>query len=406
MKRISIVLVIMMLLSSLTGCGGSSASSANAPSTSTPSTSTPSTSTPSEPEFSGEIVIGTVANMTSSGSQAGIMQTVGIQMAMDKVNAAGGIQGKKVVLAIEDMGTTTDTVINAVNKLLGRSDISIILGPHTSTNAYAVEGLFRDIDIPFIVGGTNPGLPYTGNENLFCGRANDAIVARAAAKFLVDTVKPKKVGLFCTTEDYGSGGMQTAAKYYDEIGQDYYIESFDGNASDLSGNILKLKNEGCDSLFVWVMTATLLQARQLYEFGMEVPIISCGAATDASVTEVAEPEWFDQWYVACDFVEGNPRPMVGEFARAFRERANLPPDNVAASWYSICDMTLHAMMEYTTDATDPIQVRNALRLVEGFESAAGTYNADTDTQMLFWQTNIVQWQDGEIIFIEAVDGRS
>ena len=413
MKKVAVLLVVLLLLSSLVGCGGGTSSSGSSGSGSqnagTPSegASTPSESTSGgEAEFDGEITIGVLIPITGSSAQNGVMITNGIQMAVEKVNDAGGIQGKKVVLVIEDSDSIADTAINGMNKLLANDKISAIIGPILSLQVFAVEANVARYDVPVVHGGTNLRIPALGNKQMFSGRANDMIVAKAAARYLVETYNPKKVAILATTEDYGAGGMEVASTFYDEIGQDYIIEQFDGSIADLTGVLLNVKNAGCDAILNWTLGGWLVMARQLYEQGLDqLPIIGGPGTSDQNTLKLMQPEWYEGNDVACDFVPSSTAPLAAAFVEAFEKRMNLPPDNVAASYYSMADMLLHAMMEYTTDATNREQVREALLQVDGFESVVGTFYANPTTQQLYWQTNIAKFVNGELTFIERVDGR-
>jgi len=98
------------------------------------------------------------------------------QMAVDEVNAAGGLLGgRKVELVIQDDATDNAIAVNVANIFAGNDKISAVVGPWNSGMILAAESVYKDAKIPFFGLGTNPQLLELDNEYCFLTRANSAL---------------------------------------------------------------------------------------------------------------------------------------------------------------------------------------------------------------------------------------
>ncbi len=161
MSLVSAVLAVSLLA----GCSGSGAA-ANTTAAGD-AAQTAAESSQAATEDSDKILIGVSASITGSAPTNGLRTQQGAQMAVDEINAAGGILGKQVELYVADDGGTQDTGINATN-LIASQGVVAQVGPTLSGLALAVEGIVSDAGYPMLVGATSPKLVTTiDNQWLF-----------------------------------------------------------------------------------------------------------------------------------------------------------------------------------------------------------------------------------------------
>ena len=119
------------------------------------------------------IKIGLVNEATGPNAEAGVFTVNGAKLALDEINAAGGVLGRKLELKLEDNQSTNPGTVLAFSKLLGEPGIVAIIGPIRSTQIQAASPTIAKAGIPTMIGGTDPSLTKVNNRWVFRGRPND-----------------------------------------------------------------------------------------------------------------------------------------------------------------------------------------------------------------------------------------
>ena len=151
MKNSLKMLACLLALLFASGCGGaaSSAGTSTQSADASPAAAETSSEETAGPALDGEIKIGLAAMQTGTLSSIGVYQTYGMQMALDEINANGGVQGKKVVMEIADTAADPDMSVNVMNKFVS-SDVSIAIGFQLSSMVPAVDSVVREGGLPLI----------------------------------------------------------------------------------------------------------------------------------------------------------------------------------------------------------------------------------------------------------------
>ena len=113
------------------------------------------------------IKIGLVNETTGPNAEAGAYTVNGTRLAVEEVNAKGGIMGRQIELRIEDNQSTNPGTVLAYSKLTGEGDITAIVGPIRSTQIQAASPTIQKGGIPALVGGTDPSLTKVNNRGSF-----------------------------------------------------------------------------------------------------------------------------------------------------------------------------------------------------------------------------------------------
>ena len=195
--------------------------------------------------------LGLLCSLTGNSQTNGGYAQQGAKMAVEEINAAGGINGKQIELVIEDDGGKADTAINAYNKLQSQKVVAIV-GPMLSSLALAMDQNVQTGKIPLLIGATSAALTDNIDNPYFHRlRCSDTIMAEVAASYAVSNYGAKKIGIFYCSDDYGSGAMHTITKWCDANGVEYYEAGHNAGDKDLSTQILKVKEENCDVVIMW-----------------------------------------------------------------------------------------------------------------------------------------------------------
>lgn len=406
MKRKAwIFLVPAMVLSSLfAGCSsqGNNTAGSQTPAVQTTAEQTAEqTEEKQEADNASEVIrIGVSASITGSAPTNGLRTQQGAQMAVDEINAAGGILGKQIELFIADDGGTQDLGINATN-LIASQGVVAQVGPTLSGLALAVEEIVANAEYPMLVGATSPKLVTTiDNPWLFRVRASDVIQAKLAAVYATENLNCKKIGLFTNSNDYGSGARTVAEEYLTEKGIAFVSESHNTGDTDMTSQVLKLKDAGVDCVIVWTDDAeTALAARQFYDLGLDVPVIGSTSISTPQVNELCQPEWLDNWYSCTDFTTSNDAELIQDFVKGFQEKYGENPELYAVTYYSAIYLLKDAIER--AGSIDSTQIRDALAQTESLAAPIGTYRANDKREMIHGGT-ICKMVDGKAQYLEYV----
>lgn len=327
------------------------------------------------------------------------------QLAVDEINAAGGVLGGiQLELCAEDASTDTDTAINACNKLLEDVDVDIILGPAFSTQGLAIEELCKEAQTPIIVTGTSPAFSEVENEYLFRGRSSDTIMGGLAMTFVVNDLgmgEGTTVGVLYNNNDFGVGGYEVICEYADNNGMTVVGEAYNVDDTDVTAQVTSLKNANCDVIVVWSSGGAVpVAARALYEQGVDCPVVGSAACGQNSVLATAA-EWVDGWYCVSDCVLTKEDEAIQKFVEVYTEK-------YGADVMTYESAVAYSMVYLVADAyeragsTDPEAFLNALQATTDTEVLIGTYHK-YDSIELFSGGAIGQIIDGTVQYISNVD---
>ncbi|WHH58007.1 ABC transporter substrate-binding protein [Petroclostridium sp. X23] len=377
MKKLLVVLLTISMILTISACG--TQSSSNPTQSDTPQ-SNDSNAQNNTSENDDEILIGLSCALTGNFPLAGQRTREGVDLALEEVNAKGGVLGKKLAYTIEDDQNTQTTAVNVVTKILTKN-VSGVIGPHTSGNAMATNELYKNAKVPFMTGGTSPKLSGLNNDYFFRVRPEDTINGQVAAKYALEKLGAKKIGISFNNNDFGTGGRDVIIEYLKKVNVPYVAVGHNSGDKDLTGQIMKLKSEGVDAIISWTDDAeVVLTARQLYELGFKVPVIASAGVVMDQVLNLMEPEYIEGWYSVTDFVSTNNSPIVIEFVKNFENKYGYKPELYAATYYSATYVLADAIER--AGSADPQAVRDALAQTKGLQLPEGVFTTDGKGNML------------------------
>ncbi len=347
-----------------------------------------------------KILIGVSASITGSAPVNGLRTEQGAQLAVNEINANGGVLGKQLELFVADDGGAQDVAINAINLILDKN-VAAQVGPNLSGLTLAIESLMSDAGVPFLTGATSPKLVTTiDNPYLFRIRASDAIQAQLAAKFITDNLNCKKIGLLTDSDDYGAGALGVAISYLEDAGIPYESQVFNSGDIDLTSQVQKLMMADVDGVIVWAHdNETALAAQYFYNLGLSVPIVGSTSISTKQVLDLCENEWLTNWYSVTDFTTTNPSEIVQTFVKNFEEKYDASPELYATTYYSAIYILKDAIER--AGSADKEAIREALNKTNKFTSALATYTPNEMREMVH-QGIICQIVDGQAVYLETV----
>lgn len=318
------------------------------------------------------IRVGQATAFTTEYTVVGQYLANGVKMAVDEINAAGGINGRQIELIKVDSANTNPAAVNAVNKLIDSEHVVAIMGPDLSTQNFAVAPIVNKAKIPFFVEGTNAKL-LDNNPWFFRLRPDDGIAAKSAAKFAIQNLKKTKIGVIHDSDEFGTGGRDNIIEGVKAFGGTVvHIESYNSSDKDLSGQLTNLKNKGAEVIIDWghpSQSATL--QRQNKQLGINLPIIGSPGYSMPATLQLAGDSTDGSYAVVDGIPTQNPDPKAKEWVKKYRDLFKADPDFHASADYDGVYMLKMAIEK--AGSTDPEAIRKAMLTIRDYTGIANKF---------------------------------
>lgn len=283
----------------------------------------------------GVVKIGSIQPLTDWGAAEGNFNREGAKIAVDKINAAGGINGKKIEVIYEDGRNDPADSLNAAQKLISRDKVSIMFGCWLSSATLAVTPLAERAGVPFIseVSGadeiTHPAKKYIFRLSTLFSQEADG--ARKAIKSLGS----KKVSFIAQDNDFGRGSVEAFIRMLKEegveVGEVFYI---DAGSSDFYPILTKIKNSDADLLVLTHNNAGVAKIlEQKYELSLNQKVLCTGGSvwpyTIAKLNGGKPSKGVMVLaFFAADYPQYSPNPAEAKYYADEWKKRKLPWDGV------------------------------------------------------------------------------
>ncbi len=346
------------------------------------------------------IVIGLVDEVTGPQAEAGVLTAHGARLAVEEINAAGGILGRQVVLQIEDNQSTNPGTVLAYSKLVSQK-VAAVLGPLRSTQVQAASPTIAKAKIPAVIGGSDPSLTRVNNPWIFRARPNDLYSSRVMAEFGVKELKGRKWAIIHSTDTFGTGGKNALVDALKAQGiEPVLIQGYTNNQQDFTPIVLAIKKSGADVIGSYMTNSpdVAIFARQLRQLGIAIPWVGSTSIVTETAIRLAEEALWGTYGVSDFVVEANDESR--RFAAAFRKKHGFEPDLYSAWCYGGMYLLKHAIEVAGT--TDAEAVRKAMLAIRGLKGVEGTYNFNSNGDGVHGY-NIVRNEKGKVAFIKHIE---
>jgi len=347
------------------------------------------------------IKLGMMAESTGPNAEAGVYQINGAKMAIEEVNAAGGVLGRPLELKVEDNQSTNPGSVLAVSKLTSGGDLTALIGSVRSTQIQAVAPTVLKAGMPMIVGGTDYMLTHSNNPWIFRARPNDGYSAKVIADYGVNVLKLKKWAIIHSTDSFGNGGKNNLVEALKELGvTPVSVQGFTSNSQDFTQIVLAVKQSGADIVSSYIANSTDvgILAKQMRQLGVNATWVgSTSLSTDTAIKLAGDA--LNGTYSVADYAEASS-PEATAFAKKYEEKYKLISD-VYSSW-AYDAVKLYAMAINNAKSTKPEDIKKALHEIKGYKGVEGTYTFDANGDGLHGY-NIIKNENGKIVYVSHID---
>ena len=349
------------------------------------------------------IKVGEFASLTGKEATFGQSTHEGTQLAIDEINAAGGVLGRKLELIPEDDQSKAGEPATVVNKLISRDGAVAILGEVASSRSLEAAPICQQNKVPMISpSSTNPKVTESG-DFIFRVCFIDPFQGTVMANFANKELKQKKVAIFTDVKsDYSKGLAKFFKEQFEKNGGQIVAElDYNGGDKDFKGQLTAIKSENPEGVFVpGYYTDVALICIQAKQLGLNVPFYGGDGWESEKLTEIGK-----------DAVEGNYfsthyHPDVGsetskKFVASYKKRyGDKTPDALAACGYDSAAVLADAIKR--ANSTDGQKIRDALAATKDFDGVTGkiTINEKRDATK---SAVILQIKDGKYKYLTTVN---
>lgn len=312
---------------------------------------------------SNSVKIGGIFPLSGQVAVYGVECKNGVDLAIEEINAAGGINGKPVVLVSEDDEGNPDKTVNAFKKLSTKDGVKVVIGSLTSGCTQAITTLSQASKVVQIApAATAPAITDAG-DFIFRACFIDPFQGTVGGKFAAETLGKKRAAiLYDIGNDYSVGLADNFKIAFTKAGGSIVSEeSYATNDKDFNAQLTKIKNANPDVVYLPDYYGTVaLIAKQLRAQGIDVPMV--GADGWDGLTSNAGDEVLGGYY-SNHYAVDSTEPAVKKFVESFRAKYNKDPNSFAALGYDCVYLIRDAIV--AAGAEDSIAVRDALAKTDG-----------------------------------------
>ncbi|WP_207479989.1 ABC transporter substrate-binding protein [Arenibaculum pallidiluteum] len=338
--------------------------------------------------------IGLIQPLTGSVAYNGQSVVEGARLAIEEVNAAGGVLGKKIELIIEDGQCKPANSVNAVEKLVQKDKVVGLVGAFCSSATAAIMPVAQKYKIPLVTGvSSKADLTEQGNPYFFRAAETDGLMAKAFAKILAKDLKLGSVAYIGVNDDWGRGGIEEFSRDLSALGvKTVLTEYFDHGTTDFFTLLTKLRAAKPDGVFVAAETQDgSILVKQIRELGITAKVFGVGSWATADFIKLAG-DAAEGIHAAVPYASTYEAPRNQAFVKKYEAKYGIKPGKYGAAGYNALNIVAAAIAG--AGSTDAEAIRAALQKTR-YEAPNGVYQFTGKGQAYGFDAVLVRLEKGE-----------
>ena len=304
----------------------------------------------------------------------------GALLAINQINAAGGVNGHKVTWFREPVDPTDNQqTLSSFLSATGQNPTAMV-GLVAPTQIQAISSKITASGIPVLATTTSDTFDAygaaSGSKYLWFVGAYNPALAEFGTNYLVKDLKLSKIGLMGTNESYGTEGVASAASALNAAGlKPYATTPYSPTATDLTQEVLAQK--GADAVIDWGYPNTVaVQLNQFVQNGITIPTMASDGVDTTVSSGLAKGQALANLYASppCDLASPGYSKTLASFVSAFEKKYNYVPSQNAAWAYDGVNIAVAAVRK--AGSTNPSDVNTAMAQVSVPGACSTTYKAD------------------------------
>lgn len=322
-----------------------------------------------------DIPVGEYGSMTGNQATFGISTDNGVKLAVKELNAAGGINGKKIDLTAYDDQGKQQEAITAVTRLIQQDHVVAVIGEVASSLSIAGGGVCQRLGVPMISpSSTNPKVTLIGNMiSRVC--FIDPYQGWVGAKFAHDNLKFNTTAvLYNRAQAYSAGLATDFKKAFDKMGGKVLTEqAYSDGDTDFSAQLNQIKEAHPDFIYIpGYYTEVVTIAQQARRIGITCPMIGGDGWVSDELKNAGHA--LDNCYFSDHYSQQDKRPEVQAFLKKYQAEYGRSPDSMAALGYDAMMLLADAMKR--AKSLDGRDLAEAINSTKDFKGVTGTITID------------------------------
>ena len=349
------------------------------------------------------IKIGEYASITGKEASLGQSSHQGTVLAVETINAAGGVLGRKLELITEDTQSKPGESGTAVRKLISRDKVVAIVGEVASSRSLEGAPICQQAKVPMISpASTNPKVTEVGNY-IFRVCFIDPFQGPVMAKFALETLKAKRIAILSSASSAYSVGL---AKYFKEAilangGTIVAEPKYSEGDKDFKAQLTAIKAVSPDAIFSpGYYNEGALIVKQARDLGLTIPVFG-GDSWEAEALMELGGQAVEGAFLCSHYSPQDPSPRVQDFVAAYRKRWGdaFAPDSNASLGYDSVLVLADAIKR--AGSTDRNAIRDAIAATKNFQAVTGTItiNEKRDASK---NAVIITVKNGRFEFVQSI----
>lgn len=369
-----------------------------------------------------DIRIGEYGSMTGSRATFGTSTHQGILLAVDEVNAGGGIGGTAIRLMSEDDQGRPEEAATAANKLISQDRVIALLGEVASSASLAAAPIAQKSGVPMISpSSTNERVTQTG-DFIFRVCYIDPFQGQVMARFTAHSLRLTQVAILRDLRnDYSIGLANVFRSTFESLGGTITSDqSYQEGDTDFRAFLTTILATNPQAIFVpGYYTEVGLIARQSRDLGFTGPLLGGDGWVSPSLIEIGGPA-LEGCYFSNHYATDDPSPVVQDFISRYRDRFKETPDGMAALGYDAARLLIHVLkqiakedpetfkaLQGSVDPSQPdrakalVRLRDGIAAVSNFPGATGSISIDENRNAVK-PIVVLQIRDADLRLVERI----
>lgn len=337
--------------------------------------------------------LGFIGPLTGDYANYGVLCNNAVQLAAEKFNAAGGINGVPVEIIAEDSEGNNEKALSAIEKLSSSDKILGLLGPVFTGSTFAVGERCQNEQIVLITpSATHADITKIG-DYIFRTVVSDGLQGEVAGYYFHDYLGYKKLAVLYAKNDYSQGLYKSMSATFEKLGGEIIAaESCQVGDKDFKTQLTKIKAKNPDAIYIPDYTVEMAQIlEQASQLGITAPFLSCDGFSNPEIYNLAGNFTDGVIYVGPAKVEASD--AYTKFVEEYNAKYNVKPDSFATNAYDAANIMMEALKDCVADASfakdslakKRIALRDGVAATKDFLGVSGTVNFASNGDLVAYQ---------------------
>lgn len=350
------------------------------------------------------IKVGVNLELTGTVAAYGNAENNGVKLAVQEINKAGGVDGKKIELVTKDNKSENAEASTAATNLTIQSQVNAMIGPATSGAVAAASLNAQKTGVPLLTpSGTQDDLTLDTVDGVkkyvFRTTFQDSFQGQVLAQYAYSNLNAKKVVLYYdNSSDYAKGIAEEFKKKYQ--GDIVTTATFASGDKDFQSALTKIKNLDYDAIVMpGYYTETGIITKQARDMGISVPILGPDGFSDDSFADLAgKANANSVYYVSGYSTKTALSGKANDFIKAYKAKYGSEPNMFAALSYD----SVYMIAKAAEGAKTSIDIANNLAELKDFDGVTGKMTIDKKHNPIKTALMVIM-KDGAEVSADAVE---